>query len=173
MKKIIPSNGAGLEILIDDEDYPVLSRLSWQLDKDGFAYNQTLLPSPNKYHVHARVLITRFLIQQCGAMMVRHKDGNKLNNCKDNLILQHRSYFSQAKRKYSTHRGVPCTSKYKGVHKHRRKWVSVISRFKVVYQLGSFYDEVEAALAYDKKARELYGELAYQNFARRKNAKEI
>ena len=30
--------------------------------------------------------------------------------------------------------------------------------------LGRFDSEVEAAKAYDKKARELYGELAFQNF---------
>ena len=58
------------------------------------------------------------------------------------------------------------TSQYVGVSydKNRRKWVSNITYNKKVYRLGRFDDEKEAALAYDKKAIELYGEFCNLNF---------
>jgi len=42
-------------------------------------------------------------------------------------------------------------------------WVAKVCKDKKVYRLGTFTDPVEAAIARDKKARELYGEDAFQN----------
>jgi len=55
------------------------------------------------------------------------------------------------------------TSIYKGVHLKGSKWRARIHQNRVVYELGAFFDEKDAARAYNKKARELYGDLAYQN----------
>ena len=61
-------------------------------------------------------------------------------------------------------------SRYKGVcwHKRKKKWcVSICKSGKRAY-LGPFDNETEAALAYDQKAKELFGEFAYLNFAKGK-----
>lgn len=58
------------------------------------------------------------------------------------------------------------SSKYKGVHfdKSRNKWSAAITiMYKVIY-LGRFYEEEDAAMAYDRKAFEVYGNLADLNF---------
>ena len=58
------------------------------------------------------------------------------------------------------------TSKWKGVcwDKQRAKWAAKIQRKDVgTVFLGRFKDEVDAAKAYNKAAREYFGEFAYLN----------
>ena len=57
------------------------------------------------------------------------------------------------------------TSKYVGVSfdKRKKKWRVAINHKNKQYQIGYFSSEEEAALAYDKKAIELYGETARLN----------
>ena len=58
------------------------------------------------------------------------------------------------------------SSKYKGVtwHKMGKKWVAAIQLNRKQYHLGHFSNEIDAARAYDEKAKELHGEFAYLNF---------
>jgi len=61
-------------------------------------------------------------------------------------------------------------SQYVGVAKgYKGKWDAGITHQGVFYRLGSFKIEIEAALAYDKKALELYGENAKLNFPKLKD----
>lgn len=55
------------------------------------------------------------------------------------------------------------SSKYKGVSKTIKYQASISYNGKSIH-LGVFDDEIEAAKAYDVKAKELFGEFAYLNF---------
>ncbi len=57
-------------------------------------------------------------------------------------------------------------SQYKGVRydKRRNKWIAEITCQGKKYYLGSFTTEIEAARAYDTRARELFGPYARLNF---------
>jgi hypothetical protein len=44
-------------------------------------------------------------------------------------------------------------------------WVAKVSKDRKTYHVGTFSDPVEAARARDRKARELYGDAAFQNFS--------
>lgn len=57
------------------------------------------------------------------------------------------------------------TSRFKGVswHKAASKWVASIQKDKKQFHLGSFATEEDAAMIYDKKALELFGEHAHLN----------
>lgn len=59
-----------------------------------------------------------------------------------------------------------CTSRYKGVsfYKNKKKFVARIINKKGSIFLGMFKDEISAAKAYDKYAKENYGEFANLNF---------
>lgn len=57
------------------------------------------------------------------------------------------------------------SSKFKGVYKRRTKnFIAEIHKDRKKYYLGSFDSEIEAAKAYDTKAKELCGEFARLNF---------
>jgi hypothetical protein len=58
-----------------------------------------------------------------------------------------------------------CSSNYLGVsfNKSRNKFYASIRKEYKTYYLGSFENEIDAALAYNIKAKELYGEFANLN----------
>ena len=93
-------------------------------------------------------------------LLVDHIDHNGLNNCRSNLRL---STMAQNVRNTISRGG---SSKYKGVHwcKRSKKWTGQICFNGKGHHLGGFRDEIEAAKAYDKRAKELHGEFACLNF---------
>lgn len=58
----------------------------------------------------------------------------------------------------------PKTSTFRGVHKERDQWFASIRIGPKLHHLGAFTDEVEAAQAYDKAARQHRGTKAVLNF---------
>ncbi len=91
---------------------------------------------------------------------VDHRDHNTLDNRRSNLRVCTRSQNLQNKRPQG---GV---SEYKGVRWHTqiRRWHARIKLNGKRTSLGCFTDEVKAAKAYDKAAREMFGEFACTNF---------
>lgn len=92
-----------------------------------------------------------------------HINHNGLDNRKNNL--------RTCTRQQNTHNQKPRkkgTSKYKGVdwNKRQKKWRARIYYRGKCHYLGYFNNEIDAALTYDKKAKELFGEFACLNFSK-------
>ena len=83
--------------------------------------------------------------------LVGAKNGNKLDCRLENLVYRSRSVASR-KRKTSSKVG------YTGVYKENNRYRAVISVNRKSVHIGMFATAEEAALAYNKKSRELYGE---------------
>ena len=91
---------------------------------------------------------------------IDHIDRNKLNNNIENLrpVTLSQNQWNKKPRKNTS-------SIYKGVswQKTANKWKSEIRINNKPQYLGLFINEIDAALAYNKKAIELFGEYAYLN----------
>lgn len=153
MKKIKLQN-CDKYVIVDDDDYLYLSRFNWYLHK-----------AKNDWYVCRKtsegiIYMSSLLIQgECGKKIL-YKNKNTLDLRKENIILSTASLFSHTGRKF-----INKSSKYKGVNWHKRdkKWRAMISKNRKSFYLGTFDKEESAAKAYNIKAIEIYGELAYQN----------
>jgi hypothetical protein len=160
MSKKIPL-GKGKFAIIDNEDYPVVSRHTWFAHK----IDRAIIPVKSFWIgdilVHMR-LADFIMPVKHGGNVIRNFNGDVFDCRKCNLvemnhkIAQHRTN----KRKVGT------TSIYKGVCYYKwgkdKKWVACI-RFNHKDYKKAFDTEREAAIYYNKLAKQFYGELAYQN----------
>lgn len=135
-----------------------------KLGKTTTGYYKALLvnkPRREDAKVHRLVALT-FIPNPENKRCVNHKNHNPLDNRVENL--EWCTHQENARyRKFSTKKNK--TSKYKGVRKSGKKYQAtiVISRDKPLVIIGSFDSEIEAAIAYNKKAKELFGSFAYLN----------
>ncbi|MEM1215540.1 MAG: Pathogenesis-related transcriptional factor and ERF protein [Bacteroidota bacterium] len=97
--------------------------------------------------------------------LVGAKNGNKLDCRLDNLIYRSRSIASR-KRKTSSRVG------YTGVYQENNRYRAVISVGRKTIHIGMYSTPEEAALAYNKKSRELYGENGKINVIRQRSRTE-
>ncbi len=158
----------GRHAVIDDEDFDVVSKYKWRLHctKIGtnWFYARTCIYTPikNYKYIYLHRLVMNF--PQKG-IQVDHINGNKLDCRKANLRLA-----TNAENSRNSVKPINNTSGYKGVWKRtdnlnrKKMWVANVIINKKKYSMGCFYTAKEAALAYDKKASELFGEFARLNF---------
>ncbi|NQT02028.1 MAG: HNH endonuclease [Planctomycetes bacterium] len=141
--------------IVDADDYEHLNKCKWSCQKIGNTFYAYRNESYKKIAMHHEIM------NAPKGMVVDHIDGNGLNNRKSNLRICTQAQNNQNKRPKRN-----CSSKYKGVsfHKFSKKWEVQIACNKKREHVGRFDDEIEAALAYDRKAGELFGEFAYLNF---------
>jgi hypothetical protein len=94
-------------------------------------------------------------------IQIDHKNRNGLICTRENMRIatNQQNSFNQIGAKNST-------SPFKGVcfDKSRNKFAAYIKHNGKRFALGRFISEIEAAKAYDKRAKELFGEFAYLNF---------
>lgn len=151
----------GYVALVDDEDFERVSAHKWR------AHVISKTPNVLVYAVRSLTRIERkrkhiymhhFIL---GAKaLTDHLDDNGLNNQRENLRPATYSQNIANARK----RG-GCASPYRGVgwRKDIQKWTARITKDGVEYRVGYFREECDAALAYNLKAYELFGEFARFN----------
>ena len=93
-------------------------------------------------------------------MEVDHKNGDGLNNTRENLRICTREQNARNRRSVSG-----STSKYLGVSwcKDKKRWRAQISAYGKCKKLGRFKTELEAAIIYNIAARKYYGRFAKPN----------
>lgn len=150
----------GRVALVDDEDYEALVAMgSWCVQIAPYtAYAVRRDPSPD---ARAGKLLRMHSVLT-GWPLVDHRDGNGLNNQRQNLRPATKSQNLQNSRIHGRN-----TSGYRGVsHDSDRAvaWHAYISIAGKRVSLGRYPTAIEAAHVYDAAAREHFGEYARPNF---------
>jgi hypothetical protein len=148
----------GKAALIDDADHGIVSARTWSTQRVRDTYWYAFTGGGCK----PRITLHRFLTDAPKGTHVDHRNGDTLDNRRDNLrVCTPAENIRNIRRTYGG-------SRYKGVCRHmqcgRLYWRSRIQRTDGTrVELGNFKTQEEAALAYDKAAVEMFGEYACTN----------
>jgi len=152
--------------IVDAEDFERLNKYKWHVSKSS----RTFYASRNKSRKTRRkeLYMHRLIINVPPGMFVDHIDHNGLNNRRSNLRLctaQQNARNNRPQRR--------AKSKYKGVswRKDGKVFRAQIWHNAKSINLGRFKSETDAAKAYDKAAKKLFGKFAYLNFPDQANSK--
>jgi len=139
--------------IVDREDYEELSKYKWGVRRCGRHVYAI------RYDNRKVILMHRAIMHPPDNMLVDHFDGNGLNNRRSNLRI-----CTPAQNTYNS-RPRGGASKFKGVDfvKRTGKYRAAVGHKGKKCIAGEFRDEVEAARARDKLARQLQGEYAWIN----------
>jgi len=157
LKYITLSNGKNA--IVDDEDFETLSKISWY-EMQGYAKGKKYLGVINGKKRNKYFSMHRIIMKTPEGMHTDHINANKLDNRKENLRI---CTCSENLRNAKPYAGG--SSDYKGVYfnKECQKWRAYITINKVRKHIGTFDREEDAALAYNRKAQEFFGEFARLN----------
>ena len=155
----------GKSVFVDDEDYEDLAKYKWHTLKGTQTY-YAVRWTRNIENKRVLLLLHRIVMKAPQEMFVDHIDGNGLNDCKSNLRLCTQKENNLNKKSQSNK-----TSKYLGVSLSRitvkektyLKWRATIKLNGKWEHIGYFKTEEEAATAYNKRAKILFGEFARIN----------
>jgi hypothetical protein len=152
-------------IWIDSDDAERVSKHNWRVRiSDSRVYFQTRVKQPDgKY---TELSLHRFIMNAPDDLDVDHEKHEYLDLRQTELRIVTNQQNSQNQRKQNR----ATSSQYKGVcwHKQKSKWMARIKHNGKKVHLGYFTGTPEgerlAALAYDAKAVELFGEFSHLNF---------
>ena len=136
--------------LVDNDDFVELNKIRWNLDSSGYVVYV------GRTRMHRKIM---GCIKGDG-LEIDHINGNKLDNQRSNLRFATRSQNCANR---NSCKG--SSSKYKGVfwEKTTGKWKAALGYGGRLHHLGRYSTEIEAAIAHDVKASEVFGEFALLN----------
>jgi hypothetical protein len=142
----------GKVAIVDDCDYEYLSQWKW-LYSDGYAERKIRINEKSKH-----IRMHQYILFAPDGMEVDHKNRSRLDNRRDNLRICTHSQ-NEANRSIFPNN----ISGKKGVSwdKVNKKWRAVIEYNYKYIHIGRYKDINDASEAYNRKAKELFGEFAY------------
>lgn len=153
----------GKVALVDDEDYERVAAFKWHATcssrkRRWYAARNATLPDGRQ----TKVRMHRFILNAVTALQVDHENGDGLDNRRSNL-----RPASNGQNQHNRSLSPSSTTGFKGVTFHRRwnRYYARIYNDGKEISLGYFADARSAAVAYDIRARELFGEFARTNFS--------
>jgi hypothetical protein len=140
----------GKVALVDDNDYGIVSKHKWYCHH-GYAVG---------WVEKKKILMHRFIMKAKPTDEVDHRNGNRIDNRRENLRFCNRSQNKANVGPNSNNK-----AGYKGVYwsKPHKKYRAKIGVMGKNISLGLFIDPKEAALAYNEAAKKYFGEFAGLN----------
>lgn len=148
-------------MIFDQRDYWLVLARRWRLDPAGY-------PSAWRYDAETRrsivISLHRLITNAPAGVLVDHIQGDRLDVRRSSLRFSNheqnaanRRLIALAGRKSSPFRGVT-------FHRATSRWQSGLKHRDRFHYLGLYDSPVEAALVYDERALEIWGEFAVRNF---------
>lgn len=139
----------GIKFYFDISDFEIVSKCNWFSESEYFVTKK----NGRKFKLH------RYILNYDGDLVIDHIDGNPANNRRKNLRIctQYQNMINSKIRSDSN-------NNYKGVkYRGSGNYQARIQKDGKRYNLGTFKTEEDAAIAYNEKALELFGEYAKLN----------
>jgi hypothetical protein len=151
--------GQGFEVLVDDDDFPQVSKHNWRIKPHKQDHQRNL------FYVRANiagrtVYLHRYLMNPAKGQVVDFIDHNPLNCQRSNLRVTDRSHDRANSRKH-----IPKTCEAKGVcyDPKRNLYKSQIGVHGKVKTIGRYPSVQQASHAYDQKSEHTFGQFALTN----------
>ena len=138
----------GTEILISESDFDLIAGCKWRMNK---SYARTYKKENGK---EVRVFMHRLIVNAKQGEIVDHINRVKTDNRRENLRI-----VSSLTNCLNRNPSLNKISKYKGVTKQKNGWQVYVNGKYV----GFFKSETDAAMAYDKRVIEVFGNVATTN----------
>jgi hypothetical protein len=151
----------GLFAIVDPDDYHRLVNFNWHARKSAYTHYAVRYLSGGKGKTKIEYM-HHVIIDIPEGLFCDHINHNGLDNRKANLRPATLAQNIRHRRKFKS----PSRSKYKGLtwRKKEKAWhVRIYTNGKRIF-IGSFKDEFAAAHAYDRAAKQFYGQFAELNF---------
>lgn len=146
--------GHGFEATVDDEDAERVLQHKWHPDiREHTIYAMTNIKENGRWR---SVRLHRFIVNAPKGALVDHEDGNGLNCQRHNL-----RYTDSVGNRTNCKAKNP---RRKGVRRKKGSFVAVIGHLGKKIELGGYKCRTAAAVNYDRKAVELYGEFSRLNY---------
>lgn len=144
--------------IVDDEDYEWLRQWKWFAKRDKNTFYAARLTG--KWPKQKTIRMHRQILNVPSNFEVDHVNHNGLDNRRCNIRICTSAQNHHNQLPYKNH-----SSQYKGVYwsKAKKKWHSSIHSNRKRIHIGYCNNEIDAAKAYDAKAKELFGEFALTN----------
>lgn len=152
----------GEKVKVDAEDYDEVTKRSWRVIYTGKTRKPSVVTSIRKGESVRTMTLGQFLMKpKKGKLVYPRRWQGGLDYRKNNLIV----CSMKERQRMLPKRADKSTSRYKGVSyvKSKKIWRARIEKNGRSHYLGDFVREEHAALAYNKAAREMFGDIAYQN----------
>jgi len=141
---------------IDAVDLELVAPIKWYATPGRYTWYAKTNRSEGNAHLSHHAMHA-LIMETPEGFVTDHIDGDGLNNRRSNLrICTNTDNIRNSKAKVGR--------QYKGVIQYRRRWLATVTEKRKSIIIGRFDTPEEAALCYDAKAKELYGEFARLNF---------
>jgi hypothetical protein len=148
--------------ILDQEDYYRLGHLKWCITANKYTFYAVRFAKTGHRKIKP-VKLHREIMGAPAGRLVDHKNGNGLDNRRDNLRLATYSQNACNRRRDKS----KTSSRFVGVSFKKRdnNWAARINYKGKTISLGRFGSELDAAKAYDLAAVKYHGEFARLNFS--------
>jgi hypothetical protein len=152
----------GEKVKVDTEDFEDISSKSWRVIYTGKTKKPSVITSIRTGESVRTMTLGQFLLEpKKGKLVYPRRWQQGLDYRKSNLII----CTMKERQRMLPKRADKSTSIYKGVSfvKSKKIWRARLEKNGQSFYIGDFENEDHAAQAYNKTAKEMFGDIAYQN----------